>query len=250
MTGKLANTVMVVRNGVQIARAYQPVVSNPRTPAQVASRARLKMLSQLAAVLAPAIAIPRSGNVSSRNFFTKINYPFSEFTNNQASITLSSVQLTKSVVGLPQVNATRGVEKINVYISSLQGYQALSRVVYVMLAKQTDGNLRYAGSIVANQSGSGNFEAELPLTPEECVIYAYGVRDNTESASIRFGNLEAETAETIAKLIVTSALSESDITVTETRGITLNAANRADTEQSTVTKKKPVKEVQVNEVQD
>lgn len=224
MTGKLANTVMVVRNGEQIARAYQPVIANPNTDGQIAARAKLKMMSQLSAVLAPAIAIPREGAVSSRNLFTKLNYPAATYAGNEASIELADVKLTKSVVGLPQVVATRGTDGVNVYISAQPGYQSLSRVVYVALAKQPDGTLRYAGSMVSSNAGTGNFQVEFPNTNEETVYYAYGVRDNTEAARVAFGNLEAITAETVAKLLVTRTLLESDVTVTETRAAVLAVA--------------------------
>lgn len=223
MTGKTADVVMVVRNGVQIVRKYQPSVANPNTEGQVAARAKLKLVSQLSAILAPAIAIPRSGNVSSRNLFTKLNYPLASYTNNMADIELVNVKITKSVVGLPVVVATRGENGVNVYLSAQQGYQTLSRVVYVAVAKQTDGTLRYAGSMVSSSAGTGNFQVEFPTTTEETVYFAYGVRDNTEAARVIFGDLQAITAETVAKLIVSRALLETDVTVTETRGVVLAA---------------------------
>lgn len=224
MTGKTADVVMVVRNGVQIVRKYQPSVANPSTPAQVAARARLKLMSQLSTVMAPAIAIPRQGSVSARNLFTKLNYGASSYENNEASINMESVQLTKSVVGLPQVIASRIQEGIRAYLPAVAGYQSLSRVVYVAIAKQADGTLRYASSQVITTPGTGNFEAQFPNIAEEVVIYAYGVRDNTDAAKAIFGNLEAITAEQVAKLIVTRQVLESDITVTETNAATVAAA--------------------------
>lgn len=224
MTGKTADVVMAVRNGVQIVRKYQPNVANPSTPAQTAARARLKLMSQLSTVMAPAIAIPRKGNVSARNLFTKLNYGASLYENNEASINMESVQLTKSVVGLPQVVASRTEDGIRAYLPLVQGFQSLSRVVYVAIAKQADGTLRYAGSQVVSTAGTGNFEAQFPSISEEVVIYTYGVRDNTDAARAIFGNLEAITAEKVAKLIVTRQVLESDITVTETQAATVAAA--------------------------
>lgn len=40
--GKLGNTVMTVRRGVQIARVYQPVVANPKSARQQFSRAKMR----------------------------------------------------------------------------------------------------------------------------------------------------------------------------------------------------------------
>lgn len=224
MTGKLADTVMAVRNGEQLARKYQPVVFNPNSPAQVAQRAKMKLMSQLSAVLAPAIAISREGSRSARNLFTKVNFGLTSFTNNEASINLNSVQLTKSVVGLPTIYAGRtGDNTIEVALNQAPSAGSLSRVVYVALAKQADGNLRYSGSQVATSTDGEFFPVSFGGTNEEVVFLAYGVRDNSDSARVAFGNLEAVTAEQVAKLVTSRTLTESDITLTETQGVTVPA---------------------------
>lgn len=225
MTGKVADVVMLVRNGEQIVRKHQPVVSNPSTAAQVAVRAKLKLMSQLSAVLAPSIAIPSVGAVSSRNQFVKENYPLATFSNDEASINLNNVQITKSQVGITGVSASRTESGINVFISSEPGYETLSRVVYVAVAKQADGKLRYAGSQVSDTPGGGTFGAQFPAISGEVVFLAYGVRDNTDAARVAFGNIEAPTAEQVAKLITSRTLTETDVTLTETKGFTLAAAS-------------------------
>lgn len=224
MTGKLADTVMAVRNGEQIARKYQPVVSNPSSPAQVATRAKLKMLSQLSAILGKQIAIPRAGAVSSRNLFTKVNFPLATFADNTASINLNALQLTKSAVSLPDVSASRaseGVGVINVALNLPGG--DLARVVYVALIKEDDDTLRYAKSVVVSEPGSnGTFAGSIETgANREVVVLAYGVRDNTDAARTVFGNLEAAASEYVAKVIATRTLTESDITVTMTKGNTV-----------------------------
>ena len=225
MTGKLADTVMSVRNGEQIARKYQPVVFNPSTPAQVAQRAKLKLLSQLSAVMAPVIAMPRNGSVSSRNLFTKVNFPNTNYATDTATINLALVQLTSSVVALPTVIAAREEDDIIANLTSLD--VDVDRVVYAMFAK--NGNsLRYVASAVANDAGTlaAPWGAQLPLVNDEVVILAYGVRDNNENARTVFGNLQAPTAETVANLIVQRTLTGADITLTHTRGFQLAAASQ------------------------
>ena len=44
-TGKLGASVFAISGGEQIVRQYNPVVSNPNTDAQVAQRAKLKLMS-------------------------------------------------------------------------------------------------------------------------------------------------------------------------------------------------------------
>lgn len=225
MTGKLADVVMAVRNGEQVARKYQPVVYNPSTPAQIATRAKLKALSQLSAVVAPVIAIPKRGNVSSRNLFTRKNYGSVSYSENTASVDLLSVQLTDSVVALPNIAATRTEAGISAYITALAtiGTVDVNRVVYAAFLRQADNSLRFVGSAVGSDRTSG-FSAELPLVAGPVVVYAYGVRDNTEAARVTFGNLSVTDATTIATLIVNRTLTESDVTLTETRAIEVAAS--------------------------
>lgn len=232
MTGKLADTVMSVRNGEQIARKYQPVVFNPSTQAQVAQRARLKLLSQLSAVMAPVIAMPKVGSVSSRNLFTKKNFGLTSFSDNQATITIESVQLTKSVVALPSVGASRGETAISAFLDqgSANAPVDVSRVVYCLFSKLAEGRLRFVDSKVANSAGSdGRWGvSDLPLVNGECVLFAYGVRDNTEAARVIFSDMQTLTAEAIAKVVATRTLTEVDVTLTETQGLTLaTAANHS-----------------------
>lgn len=221
-TGRLAGSVFSIRFGETIERAYNPIVGNPKTPLQVASRAKLKLLSQLSAVLGPFIAIPRVGAVSSRNLFTKRNYSLTSFSDGEANIALAEIQITSSVVALPPIVATRSDAGINVVVSGgiYLGGLDVNRVVYVMLAKGTDNKLRSVASVVATDAGTNNtFPAVLPASSSELLILAYGVRDNTEAARVTFSDLTVNSAEHVAKIIVSRQLLESDVTLTETRGV-------------------------------
>lgn len=227
MTGKLADTVMSVRNGEQIARKYQPVVYNPSTPAQVATRAKMKLMSQLSAVLAPAIAIERIGSVSSRNLFTKRNYQFATFENNQADITLTSVQLTNSAVGMPLIAAARTENAIRVLVdqsSSIAfGNLDADEVIYALVSKGLDTKLRLVDVKKVTKEESATFETTFPIVATECVVYAYAIRYNSETARATYGDVTATPAETIAKLLVSRAISSADVTVSETVAATLAA---------------------------
>lgn len=223
MTGKLADTVMSVRNGEQLARKYQPVVFNPSTPAQVAQRAKLKLLSQLSAVMAPVIAMRKQGSVSSRNLFTKKNFGLTTYADNTASVNLNAIQLTSSVVSLPAVTITRGefqVELALIATSSLD----VNRVVYCVFRKMPDDTLRLAGSQVVSTPGANNvYGTTIPVesNTDSYVALAYGVRDNTDAARVIFADMEAPSARDVASVITTRTLLETDVTLTETRGATL-----------------------------
>lgn len=223
-TGRVGGSVFSIRGGVTIERAYNPSVLNPNTEAQISARGRLKLMSQLAAVLGSAIAIPRDGLRSSRNLFVAKNYGLSTFVDNQANVPITAVQLTNSNVALPNIGAERLTNSIAVYIanSDTVGTLDVSRIVYVMLSRDTDGRLRYVTSRVATGAGESNaWQVSFPMVSGQAYVLGYGVRDNTEVASVLFGNLSVPTAEAIARLIVTRRLLESDITLTETKGFTV-----------------------------
>lgn len=217
MTGKLADAVMVVRNGEQIVRKYQPIVSNPATAKQIAARAKLKLLSQLSAVFGSVVAIPREGAVSSRNLFTKDNYPLVTYANNIADVNLTSIQLTRSVVALPSIIATPSAGSITIGLT--EGDPDVDSVVYVIMQRTADEKLRLVGSAVASTPGSGfrfSYTREIPAGGN-VVVYAYGIRINSEVGRAIFGNLNVPTAEQVAKLVVSRSVSSQDITLTETR---------------------------------
>lgn len=216
-TGKLGASVFAVRFGETIERQYQPVVANPSTAGQVEARAKLKLMSQLSAVMAPVIAMPRVGAVSSRNIFTKENYSTAGYSDNQATIALLNVKITKGVLALPSLTAERSGNTVTVRL--LQGV-SYDRVVYCAFIKQDDNTLRYATSKVISVPGNdGYFPAEFTVSALPLVVYAYGVRDNNDAARAVFGNLSVPTAETVAKIIVTRTLKETDISLTETVAI-------------------------------
>ena len=222
MQGKVADVVMAVRNGEQIVRKYQPIVSNPNTAAQVKNRAKLKLISQLSAVMGPYIAIPRKGTASPRNQFFKKNYGLATYATETASVDLNNIKLTDSVVGLPSLRVTEAEGVRTVRIQNSRGVD-FDRVVYAFFKKEADESLRAIGSAVVSDGGqNNNFPTEVPIqaATDVMVIYAYGVRINSQAARVTFGNMTAPTAQDVAKLIVTRSLTESDITLTETQGVT------------------------------
>lgn len=230
MTGKLADTVMSVRYGEQLARKYQPIVSNPSTPAQVAQRAKLKLISQLSAVMSPVITMRRVGSVSSRNLFTKANIGLATYADKTASVNLTGIQLTNGRVGLPEIAVTRDEATLNVKLS-LEAGADIDRVVYAMFVKLPDNSMYYAASTVVSEAGSGRkFQGTLtmPTADAGVIVYAYGIRDNNENARIAFGNITVPAADTVANLLTSSTLMEGDVTLTETRAVESHSTRAID----------------------
>lgn len=220
VTGKKGDNVFSVRGGEQIIRQYNPIVANPSTKNQVKTRSRLKLMSQLSAVYAAIIAMPKEGNVTSRNKFVAKNYELSSVNaQGVASIDLPSVQLTDSQREFNKFIVTRSSgNSIDV---SLQAAAVYSRVVWCVVAKSSGEKLRVFASEVVENGTPGlpnTFAAKLPYTAEAIVVYGYGITDSNAKAEGAFGDLNSPTAEQVAKLIASRSLSTSDYVLTNTLG--------------------------------
>lgn len=223
-TGKIGSIVFSTSGGETIAREYNPNVSNPNTSAQINQRARLKLMSQLSASLAPVIAIPKQGLVSARNAFTKKNFDLSMAENGVAQISYENVQLTNGNLGLPTLEATRAQSSgITVNLAD-NATDSVSRVVYILYRKTAEQRLQFVSSVIAKAAGAnGTFPATLPYTEGDIVLYAYGMRDTSESASAKYGNLQVANALDVARLTAYRTISSEDYQFTETRGATMYA---------------------------
>lgn len=221
-SGKLGSSVFVVSGGEQIVREHNPRVSNPNTEAQVSQRAKFKLLTQLAATLAPVIVIPKKGMTSARNQFVSKNFSIVENDGNTAQVEYEKLQITNGIANMAAVEAAlvQGTG-INVALeTSMEG--DVDRVIYALFKKTANNKLQFVKSNVTTNPGvDGKFAATLPETDSEAVIYAYGMRDNNDSAKARYNNYNVETGDDIATLIATRNLLASDYTFTETTGTTV-----------------------------
>lgn len=233
--GKVGSVVYAVSGGQQIAREYQPHVANPSTEGQVNNRSRFKLLSQLSASLKPVIAIRKEGLVSARNQFQSINYGATSFNGETAKINLNAVQLTKSNASFIGFNANRsGGSAIVVKLNAAA--PTLDRIVYAAFKKRADGSLLMVDSVVTEDAGDDNkFEANLAYTADSVVVYAYGIKDVDAAMTAKFGNLNAPTAENVAKLIVSSTENASGVSLTKTGALTMNeGTNTGDSDDNLV----------------
>ena len=220
--GKIGSIVFSTSGGETIARGYNPHVANPSTMAQVNQRARMKLMSQLSASLAPVIAIPKKGLVSSRNAFTKLNFDASMASNGVAQITYENVQLTNGNLALPTLEATRA-EGSGISINLAEdASKAVNRVVYILYRKTSEEKLQFVASVIAEGAGTdGKFNASLPYTEGDIVIYAYGMRDTSESATAKYGTMKVANAVDVARLTAYRNISTEDFQFTQTRGATM-----------------------------
>ena len=235
-TGKIGSIVFSTSGGETIAREYNPHVSNPSTMPQINQRARLKLMSQLSACLAPSIVMQKSGLVSRRNKFTKKNMDACYASNGLAQITYENVQLTEGSAGLPQIAALVGTDEqtgfrsLAVYLPTRPAAN-ISRVVYSLYAKTDEGRLTLIASKISSTfEKEGTYFAtafpEYQNVNAECVVYAYGMCDTSESASARYGNLNVSSGEDIATLVANRTINYEDFQFTQTRGTTIGVSGK------------------------
>lgn len=220
--GKVGSIVYAISAGQQIAREYQPVVANPSTTPQVENRSKLKLMSQLAAAYKGSIAIRKDGLKSARNQFISENYDKVAIVGSAANVNLNRVQLTKSNVGMGGFNADRSSgTKIAVALNENMAAN-FDKVVYNAFRKDASGNLIALGSTVVNKDAvAGDFAGELPYTQDAVVVYAYGMKIDSERANAAFSNMTAPSGEKVAKLIATSAEVAAGTTLSQTAGLTM-----------------------------
>ena len=66
-TGRVAGSVFAVRNGEVIERAYNPLVANPRTDAQLMQRAKMNLAGQISKLVDFELLIPMSMPYKGKN---------------------------------------------------------------------------------------------------------------------------------------------------------------------------------------
>lgn len=221
-TGKLGSMVYSVRNGQQIVRQYNPIVANPSTAAQVEARSKMKLMSQLAAIVAPVIAINAEGLKSKRNLFISRNYPLAGYEENTAQIDMAGVQLTKSNTAFPdfEVDRSNG-QSIAIHLSE-DATNLFDRVIYCAVISQSDGSLRLWDDVLVTEAGTGGlFPAVLPYTPNAIAIYGYGIRANNDDAKAAYANLKSGDAGKLAEILTSRNATLAAITISETKGCVL-----------------------------
>lgn len=223
--GKIGSIVFSTSGGYTIAREYNPHVANPNTQAQVNQRARMKLMSQISAVLDPVIAMQKEGLVSKRNKFVSRNFGLCYVSNGNAQISYENLQLTNGNAAIPPI--VYEVDEISL-ISTLKlsenAEASVSRVCYIIYRKTSDGSLQFVNSQIVQTAGSeGLFPWEIGEIPaDNYVFFAYGMKDLSAKATAQYGNLQVSTANDLATLIASRSLSTADYQFTQTRGATSN----------------------------
>lgn len=141
MSGRTGSFTYRQSRGETIVSQYQPMVKNPNTEKQQDQRARFKLLSQLAAIMAPGFGTmgvtkrPGKQRPTQRNAFMQINMPLVEVASTAdtatAKIPMEQLKLTSSNRYLPQINLTDTKPDIEVSFENMPAEVTSVRVVLV-----------------------------------------------------------------------------------------------------------------------
>ena len=231
MTGKIGSLVLANSGGSVVAREYNPNVSNPNTTKQVDQRAKLKLMSQIAAALAPVIVIPKEGLKSSRNLFIKKNFKSVSAESGVAQVTYENLQITAGNAAIPAIHVLRSQQSgVQVYLED-RCDASISRVVYILYKKTSEQTLQYMQSVVAeNATAEGNFPATMLYIEGDIVVFAYGMKDLNGKATAKYSDYNVQSGLDIAELTMSRQMSLKDFQFTQTRGTTLFAGESESVE--------------------
>lgn len=218
-TGKVGSMVYAISGGEQIVRQYNPIVANPNTERQVTQRSKFKLLTQLAAAMAFALAFRKQGLVSARNQFIKKNYGAVAVKDGQVTLRGDELQLTPSNTPLSEITGTNGNNNtVNVSLAN-NSAELLDRVVYHAFTVEDANMIEHIGSAIADEPGAdGKFAAVVPKGSSATLILAYGVKDNSAAATIKYEETYADPNSMLVCGDVSKLFSTSDYTLTMTVG--------------------------------
>jgi hypothetical protein len=222
-SGKLGNMVVAKVAGETIARDYNPNVANPNTNLQVGQRSRFKLASQVSAALAPIIAIPRQGLKSARNLFVKKNFENFVKAGDNSAVNLPALQITAGSIAVPVIFVSRDSSGISAALSE-DIPEGLSRMVYCLFKVDANQQLNFVQSAIIDEPGDNdNFEVKFPNITGQILLLAYGIYDANASASAKYADYAVASAQDIAQLVATRAISTSDFRFTKTAGVMLQS---------------------------
>lgn len=215
-------------------RSLQMHVHNPRTSKQVAHRAKIKLLSQLGALLRQFIAIFPTSESSSRAIFARLNYPNITALSTTAEINYTSIILTDSDRPISQV--VKDVVPIGAgfrpYLHFIdEPTEDIKRVFYYLFVKTDNGKLSlvdyYLSERRTTPTATGFFNwAGAPIEVDtdgkslyDYVVFAFGMGDNSEQATEHFQELDVDYLEKVSWLIAENLITDTDYYFTETSSL-------------------------------
>lgn len=237
LSGKVGSMVFRQRQGETIATQYQPVVTNPNTDAQQDSRVAFKLMSQLAAIMAPAMGSfiikvrkEGKGRPSQRNAFFKQNYDLvtTEETESgkRASIPMEQLQLTSSFISAGTMTITQDGDIININgIASPGKKQKIALIGFSSLAgADRPAKVIEIVDVEVKEDGSWNHYITLENVrakgvTNQITVLSYGLIPLSQRMKTKMENINTPYDEHfISAVELQKAVEDGEMSVTETIG--------------------------------
>ena len=187
-TGKVGGSVFQINGGVQIWKEKPVKVSNPNTDAQAEQRAKLKLMSQLAADLQQTIAFQKKGLVSARNQFISANIGKCTFANNKADIELFKLDFTGGSVVLGNITTNAG----GAVALDAAAPASVNSVLYACYILGDDHQLQLTDQKIVSVAGAGNtFPTTLSVPAGPYIVWAYGILNNGKASILSYEDYTA-----------------------------------------------------------
>lgn len=232
--GKKAGIVTYNVGDTMIAREYNPHPANPKTERQVQQRAKIKLLSQIAAVFRLIIAIFPSSGKSARSIFLAMNW-HSVYTDGlKAHFNLQELKLTDSTIPLghiqKRVTSTGFRSRVWLYLPDPPPAEVRAVFYYVFHLDEC-GKLvfdEYAVQEYIDQHADIgyfakwmlNFKVNRDETPQyDYYVFALGMIPLTQDAWDKWTSHPYEPTEWLANVIKGKYITADDFSFTETRSL-------------------------------
>ena len=216
-SGKLGSSVFAISGGEQIVREYNPRVANPNTTKQVNQRAKFKLMSQLAAEMAMAMAFKKTGLKSARNQFVSKNIKNAYIENGDARVNLISLQITAGNTSVPGIVTSIGENNALHVELATAASEAFEGIVYNVFRVDDDNKIKFVKQVIVNIPGAdGKFATDLTTDSGAFVVYAYGIKANDAKAKVDYQNYVANMSDEEATLSWTDILNISNYALSYT----------------------------------
>lgn len=188
-TGKVGAFLLQVNSGVQILKEKPVKVANPNTDAQVEQRAKLKLMSQLAADLSQSLGFQKNGLVSPRNQFVSANIGKCTYEDGEAKIQLSKIELTAGNIIMPYPVFGSDSEFHLVAAAPAN----VTAVLYALYNVVDGYRLMLADQKLVSVAGeNGTFPTTLENVSGTQICFVYGVTGSAGAGLVDYEDYEAE----------------------------------------------------------
>lgn len=236
LSGKMGAAVFRVREGQQVVTQYNPIVKNPNTEGQQTQRAKFKLMSQLAAVMAPGFGTmsvttrKAKGKPSQRNAFTQLNFPLVQVTSEDQEVTakirMDQLKLTSSFRSIPELESTSVQGGFTVEMGGIATDVSTVRLIVVGYVEAGNASQATIVEMVDVPVVDGNIDHNFQTGAGKFSVLAYGlIPSESAKASIDLGNIHTPSDEDFISAIELNAMVEDGSMVeTMTTGLNVTVA--------------------------